>query len=76
MSTLRTNAAALPGILGDIHTLHQKEEKTQLKAQGIPATSHSTWLGVTVDPWQGPRWLRLHAGPLQSSQFSFPRGRW
>ena len=40
-----------------IHTLHQKEEKTQLKAQGTPATGHSTWLGVAVDPWQGPSWL-------------------
>lgn len=73
MSTLRANAAALPGILGEIHTLHQKEEETQLKAQGIPATvTQQGWVPQSTQR-QGPSWLQLHAGPLRPSRFLFPR---
>lgn len=69
MSTLRANAAALPGILGEIHTLHQKEEETQLKAQGIPATiTQQGWVSQSTQ-WQGPSWLQLHSGPLRPSRF-------
>ena len=75
MSTLRANAAALPGIWGGIYTLHQKEEKTRLKGEETPATDHSTGLGVTVRTTAGARLAPTPHWPSAGLLILLPSGK-